>query len=157
MTKKMICTFAMLALALVGARSMSAQNPNSVVGTWQVSVTVVNCSTGAVIRNVTSLQNFSADGSITETAFTAARGPSVGRWSHTGGKNFNDAFWFYRYTPTGTFASLAQGNDAITLSTDGQTFTSTGTVQDFDASGNLISTGCVTHAAARLTPTSPSK
>lgn len=155
MTKKVMCTFAILALALVGAQTMSAQSANSVEGTWEVSVTVVNCTTGVLIRNVTSLQMFSHDGTITETAFTAARGPSVGSWSRTGGKTFNDMFWFFRYTPQGTFASLAKGQDAITLSGDGSTFTSTGTVQDFDANGYLISTACVTHAAVRLTPTPP--
>jgi hypothetical protein len=98
---------------------------------------------------------FSHDGSLTETAFTASRGPSVGRWAHTGGKTFTDTFWFFRYTPTGTFASLAQGLESITLSADGSTLTSTGTVQDYDANGNLISTGCVTHAATRLTTTPP--
>ena len=155
MTKKMMCTLAILALALLGAQSMFAQSANSVEGTWEVSVQVVNCTTGTVIRNVTSLQMFSHDGKITETAFTASRGPSVGQWKGTGGKTFSDMFWFFRYTPTGTFASLAEGQDAITLSPDGSTFASTGTVQDFDANGNLISTGCVTHAAVRLTPTPP--
>jgi hypothetical protein len=146
-----------LALALTGAQSMSAQSANSVEGTWSVAVTVVDCTTGVVIRNVRTLQMFSHDGSFTETAFTAARGISVGKWKGTGGKTFGATFWFYRYTPAGTFASLAQGLDAITLSSDGSTFSSTGTVQDFDANGNLISTGCVTHAAVRLTTTPPNK
>ena len=155
MTKKVICTFAILALALLGGQTMSAQNANSIEGTWSVAVTVVDCTTGVLIRNVRSLQMFSHDGTITETAFTASRGISVGKWSRTGGKNFSDQFWFFRYTPNGTFASLAEGLDAIKLSSDGSTFTSVGTVQDFDANGNLISTGCVTHAAVRLTPTPP--
>jgi len=146
-----------LVLALMGAQSMSAQSSNSIEGTWSVAVTVVDCTTGALIRNVRSLQMFGHDGTITETAFTASRGISVGKWSRGTGRNFSDQFWFFRYTPNGTFASLAEGLDAITLSSDGSTFSSTGTVQDFDANGNLISTGCVTHAATRLTSTPPNK
>lgn len=157
MTKKIMCTYAILALALMGAQTLSAQSANSVEGTWMVAVTVVDCTTGAVIRNVRTLQMFSQDGSFTETAFTASRGISVGKWSRTGGKTFGATFWFFRYTSTGTFASLAQGLDSITLGADGSTFTSTGTVQDFDANNNLISTGCVTHSAARLTSTPPRK
>jgi len=152
MTKKTMWTFAILALALMGAQTMSAQSANSVEGTWAVAVTVVDCTTGVLIRNVRTLQMFSHDGSFTETAFTASRGISVGKWARTGGKTFGATFWFFRYTPTGTFASLAQGLDSITLGANGSTFTSAGTVQDFDANNNLISTACVTHSAARLTP-----
>ena len=157
MTKKMMCTYAILALALMGAQTMSAQSANSVEGTWAVAVTVVDCTTGVVIRNVRTLQMFSHDGSFTETAFTASRGISVGKWNRTGAKTSGATFWFFRYTSTGTFASLAQGLDSITLCADGSTFTSVGTVQDFDSNNNLISTGCVTHSATRLTPTPVNK
>jgi hypothetical protein len=44
---------------------------------------------------------------------------------------------------------FANGTDTITLGDDGH-FTSTGTILDFDANGNLISTGCVVHTAYRL-------
>jgi len=36
------------------------------------------------------------------------------------------------------------------LSPDGNQYSSSGTVQDFDATNTLISTGCVTHSATRL-------
>ena len=152
MTKKMMFAYAILALALTGTQTMFAQRANSLEGTWTVNVTVVDCTTGALIRHVRSLQMFSHDGTITETAFTASRSISVGQWGRSGATTFFDSFWFYRYTPTGTFASQAHGLDAIMVSGDGMTFTSTGTVQDYDANNNLISTGCVTHAATRLTP-----
>jgi len=43
-------------------------------------------------------------------------------------------------------ASIA---DKIVLGSDGQ-FTSSGVVLDYDANGNLLTTGCFTHAATRL-------
>jgi transcriptional regulator GlxA family with amidase domain len=58
-------------------------------------------------------------------------------------------YWFFRLTSTGTFASFARVNDSISLVDDGH-LTSTGVVRDFDASGNLISTGCFIHTAYRL-------
>ena len=65
---------------------------------------------------------------------------------------YNASYWFFRYTlPSGTFASIAKVKDMITLNLDGDRFTSSGTVEDFDANGNLISTGCFTHTANRLT------
>jgi hypothetical protein len=148
-------TCAILALTLVGSQTLLAQDAHSIVGTWDISVTVKNCSTGAVIRTVRSIQMFSQDGSLTETANTFLRGSSLGSWDRTGGETYNAKFWFFRYTPTGTFASFAQALNSITLSDDGSSFSASGTVQDFDASNNLISTGCVTQSATRLTAVPP--
>jgi hypothetical protein len=155
MTKSIFRTCAILALALMGSHTVLAQDANSIVGTWDISVTVKNCSTGAVIRTVRSIQMFSQDGSLAETANTFLRGSSLGSWDRTGGETYNAKFWFFRYTPTGTFASFAQALNLITLSDDGSSFSASGTVQDFDASNNLISTGCVTQSATRLTATPP--
>jgi len=52
-------------------------------------------------------------------------------------------------TSTGTFASFAYALDSIKLVDDNH-FTAVGTIQDFDANNNLISTGCFVHAATRL-------
>ncbi len=86
---------------------------------------------------------------MTETANTASRGISWGVWSHQheGDQIFPASYWFFRYTAIGTFAKVL---DAITIGPDGKEFTSTGTVQDFDANSNSISIGCFTNAATRL-------
>ena len=49
-----ICT---IALALASSVAF-AQNSNSIEGVWDVAVTVTNCQTGAVIRNVRAIQGF---------------------------------------------------------------------------------------------------
>ena len=59
------------------------------------------------------------------------------------------SYWFYRFTATGTFASIATVTENIKLGSDDH-FTSTGVVIDHDANGNLISTGCFVHTAYRL-------
>ena len=126
------------------------RDKNSIEGTWDVSVIVKDCQTGALIRTVRSLQMFIHDGSVTETANTAARGSSLGNWRHTEGQNYDAKYWFFRYKPDGTFASFAKVVDNITVNSAGTEFDSSGTVQDFDAKGVLISTGCFTHTAKRL-------
>ena len=142
-----ICAMAALGLG-VSLPALHAQQ-NTLEGVWNVSVTVTNCDTGAIIRTVHSLQAYHHDGTVSETANTALRGPSEGVWSVAGGGTYQDSFYFYRYTSMGTFASLAHGTDTITL-TDAGHYTSVGKVQDFDANGNLLSTGCVIHTAYRL-------
>ena len=143
-----ICTI--LALGLAASQTMlHAQEGSGLLGVWNVSITVVNCETGAPIRTVHSLQEFSLGGSFTETANTALRGISEGVWSNAGEQTYAASYWFYRYNPDGTFASLAQATNKIMLGDNGQ-FTASGVVQDFNASGALISVGCVTQSASRL-------
>ena len=77
MTKKMFLVCAMIAMAVAGSQSvLLAQGKHSLEGTWDLSVTVVNCQSGALIRNVRALQLFSHDGSFGETANTYLRGSS---------------------------------------------------------------------------------
>lgn len=150
MKKTMMCVFAAMAIAVAGSPALlSAQGNHSPDGTWDVSVTVVNCSSGAIIRTVRSLQMFSHDGSFTETANTFLRGSSLGSWSHAELNLYDVTYWFFRYNPDGTFKSLAAAANKVELSSDGKTFTASGTVTDYDATGNEISVGCVTQAAQR--------
>jgi hypothetical protein len=84
-----------------------------------------------------------------ETANTASRGISEGVWGSADEKNVA-ALYFYRYNPDGTFASRASVTDKIVLGSDGH-LTSSGVVIDYDANGKLLTTGCFTHTATRLT------
>jgi hypothetical protein len=151
MTKSIFRICSILALGFATSQTnLSAQDTNSIRGVWDVSVTVTNCQTGALIRTVRSVQLFSRDGSFSETASTFLRGSSEGIWNRAGDRMYSASFWFFRYKPDGTFASIAKGTDAVVLSQDGNEFNSAGTVQDFDANNVLLSTGCVTHSAKRL-------
>jgi hypothetical protein len=152
MTKMMLRVLAAIAIAFTGSQTMlQAQGNHGPAGTWDLNVTVVNCQSGAIIRTVNSLQMFSHDGSLTETANTATRGGSVGKWTHVEGNMYITQFWFFRYNPDGTFKSMAEGLNKVELSGDGTHFNASGIVTDYDATGNVISVGCVTHAARRLT------
>ena len=156
MTKNIFRNCAIAALVLAASQAVaSAQNPHSIQGVWLVNVTVTNCQTGALIRTVQSVQTFNPDGSVSETLSLGNRGSSIGVWTPGDGPTFGARYWFFRYTPTETFASIAAIVDLITLSQDGSQFTSSGTVQDFDASGDLLDTGCFVHAAKRLASLGP--
>ena len=147
--KSMFRICAILAIGLAASLQTLQAQERKLEGVWDVSVTVTDCNTGALIRTVRSLQAFHHDRTVVETANTASRGISEGVWSAAGWQMYNASYWFFRYTTAGTFASFAKVSDTITLGSDGH-FTSAGTVQDFDANGNLISTGCFVHAAYRL-------
>jgi hypothetical protein len=144
-----ICSMIALGFA-VSQTTLHAQEGATLKGVWDVTVTVTNCQTGALIRTVRSLQQFRQDGTVLETANSASRGISEGIWSAAGNHNYDASYWFFRYNPDGTFASIARIADRIVLGADGH-LTSSGTVMDFNAAGTLISTGCFVHAANRLT------
>ena len=113
-------------------------------------MTVVDCQTGALIRNVHSVQMYQPDGAFSETTNTGTRGSSIGYWYLEAGQIFGANYFFFRYNPDGSFASFAKAANAITLGPDGSEFSVTATIKDYDANNNLLSTGCVTQTAKRL-------
>jgi hypothetical protein len=147
-----------IAAAAVSAQQVDAAQANAqrsaagahIVGVWDVAVTVVNCQTGALIRNVHSVQMFQPDGAFSETTSTGTRGSSIGYWYRQEGQIYGAAYFFFRYNPDGSFASFAKAANQITLSPDGTQFSVTATIQDYDANNSLLSTGCVTQTAKRL-------
>jgi hypothetical protein len=151
MTMRMFRVLATLAITVAGTQTLlSAQGKHEIEGTWDINVTVVNCQTGAPVRTVRSLQLFSHDGSLSETANTFLRGSSVGQWDHADHNVYTTTYWFFRYNADGTMKSIAAAANKLELSDDGNHFTATGTITDYDAAGNQISVGCVSHAARRL-------
>lgn len=147
MIKRVVHVCAILATAFTGATMLSAQK---IDGVWDVSVTVVNCQSGALIRTVRAVQSFNPDRSFGETASTFLRGSSLGKWDHASQNNYVATYWFFRYNADGTFKSMAEGLNKVELSGDGTHFSATGTITDWDPSGNVLSVGCVTQSARRL-------
>jgi hypothetical protein len=127
----------------------SRKEKPGIEGVWITNVSIRDCQTGDVIRTVRALNLFIHDGSSTETAVNVLRTPSVGTWKHLEGQTYASTFTFYRYNPDGTFASRAKVTRTIELSEEGNEFTTTGTVEDFDANNVLISKSCPTETGSR--------
>ncbi len=160
MRKRVLRISAMIALVMAGTQMVvSAQEPGGaensrrkapdIEGVWTVNVTIRDCQTGDAIRSLRALNLFIHDGSLTETAVNVLRTPSVGIWKHLEGQTYASIFTFFRYKPDGTFASRAKVTRTIELKDNGGEFTSSGTVEDFDADNTLISTACETETATR--------
>ena len=147
---RILTTCLMLALGLAATQATaSADQTPRLNGMWNVSVTVRNCETGEVIRNVRALNLYVHDGSMTETSSNSRRSNSVGTWRHLEDNTYTSMFEFFRYNPDGTFATTARVIRRIELSHDGTQFVSTGTVEDFDAQNVRVSVGCSTETALR--------
>jgi hypothetical protein len=146
---RMLPIFTILALGLAGAQPSAADQPTHLQGVWHVSVEVRNCETGEIVRTLRALNMFVHDGSMTETAANILRGPSVGTWRRVQHDTYTSMFEFFRFNPDGTFASTARVTRTIELANDGMEFTSTGTVEDFNAQNVRVSVGCATETAVR--------
>ena len=160
MKTNLLRIFALSAFAAAAASAQqidtAAANPNrgaaaaAIVGVWDVAVTVVDCQTGALIRNVHAVQMYQPDGTFSETTNSGLRGSSIGYWFRQEGQIYGAVYFFFRYAADGTPTTFAKAANAITMTPDGSQFTVTATIKDYDANNNLVSTGCVTQVAKRL-------
>lgn len=112
-------------------------------GTWTTMVTPRNCQTGdPVAPAFPGILTFNDGYTLTGTSTTA---PAVfGFWSEGHGRrNFKFAFISQRIAG-GVFLGTQKVRQTGTLSANGKTFVSTGTVEVLDALGNQVGTGCAT-------------
>ena len=132
----------------------TASRDGKIAGTWRVQVTLRNCQTGAQIgQQFPAILSFAVGGTLTGTSTVippSARTGDFGIWEHTGGDNYSavsEAFWF-----SGAVFNLRQRiTQSITLDKDGNTFSSDAHTEFFDPAGNLMSSGCATAIATRMT------
>jgi hypothetical protein len=130
--------------------SVFAQDAQTLEGSWQVTVTIRSCQSGAPTRTVLALNTFLPGGSMFETANGFLRSPSHGTWRKIAARDYNATFIFFTFNPDGTWLGSNRITRTITLSEDHKTFTAIASFGVFDASGKLITTGCATEAAQRL-------
>ena len=123
---------------------------NSIVGTWQTSVTQHNCETGVPVAPAfPGLLTFNEGGTLTGTS--SAVSSVYGVWERRGGRrNYSFAFISLRYSPTGTFIGTQKVRQTAELGASGNDFTTTGTAEVLEANGNIIGTGCSTSTGTRF-------
>ena len=166
MKKRILKVAAAASMAIVGLAVLtqvwaSAQvgevNDQGLVGSWDIAVTPRNCETGLPAPfppPFSAVQTYNQGGTMTASVLGAPGVISLdahGIWSHAKGRNkYVTAFRVLKFNPDGTYAGKDVVRDSISLGLDGNSYTSTGTVEIFDASGNLIVTGCATTTATRF-------
>ena len=123
-------------------------------GTWRVTGTVVNCITGQDIFSLPRIETFNQGGTYTGYGVPPGgdpgQGTEYGVWQREpGSQNYLVRIVAYLYTPEGDFEARVEATEALQLTT-ADSFTGTGTVQIFDADGNLIFTICATSTGTRF-------
>ena len=136
----------------------------SIKGAWRTAVTQRNCQTGLPLAPaLRGLLTFNEGGTLSEYNSPgpnpAVRSPGHGVWERKNGlqqnlfspiKQYSFVFVVNRYDASGVFISSQKVTATLELSASGNGFTTNAAVEIFDASDNLIGTGCATGVGTRI-------
>jgi hypothetical protein len=167
MRRRILAGLVMAGLVAIGGTSASAASelfddaPStlwlgrwSIVGTWTLQVTLVNCQTGDPVSNVTfpALNTFLAEGSMLSDPASnpALQRTGHGVWAFAGGRNFTNTVILFRFNPDGSYAGTQTVRRNITVSRSLDEFTARDTATIADPSGTVIDTRCGMGQGRRL-------
>jgi len=121
-------------------------------GTWRTQGTVINCQTGAPLRNFLGLNSFLSGGVMSATGASNPALTSTGHgvWEHTEGHSFTNTIVSFRFNADGSFAGTQKVTRTIELDGSGDAFMYTNQLEIADASGNVTVTACSTETGHRL-------
>ena len=141
-------------MALLPVSAQQHDGPKRLEGSWNVSVTGLDCLTGVPIGTTTpSILTYNYGGTMAEVGSRVApsrRGSGHGVWSHESARQYISVFQFFRFDVDGTFAGRQLIRQQIEVSEAGDQFTSYAIGQILDAAGNIVSTGCSEGIATRF-------
>ena len=127
------------------------QNPHSFIGTWIVQTQITNCS-GMTLQNFSKLLSINAGGTAQEVSNSlppSQRTTGFGVWQHSDHANFVYALRFFRFTPTGTFASTNHAKWSVVLDGD-DSYTAEATIQVLLPDGTVAMNLCGTETGTRM-------
>ena len=138
-----------LGAATVPAQSVSDPKSDSIVGTWNSTVTFVDCTTGAVIRSFPTMNTFNAGGTMLETSRSMAqRSPGHGAWDKVRGGEYSSVFRFFRSNADGSDNGYQLIRRWHVVNDD--TLETTAEFQNYNAAGVPTTGGCAVESATRL-------
>ena len=130
------------------------RSQRNIVGVWRTVVTSRSCQTGNPIRTFQGLVTFNEGGTMAETSTAlspALRTPGHGVWRREPGfQQYSIAFTFLRFNPDGTFFGTQVIRQRVTLEPGGNQLNTTNFIEAYNASGNLLGTGCATAVGTRF-------
>jgi hypothetical protein len=121
-------------------------------GAWESTVTIQDCTTGAVLTKFTGESLFHRGGTLTadNSMPVPTRGLGLGTWTQTAASAYTAQFHFLRFNADGTVAGSQKVMRSITLSADARSLTATIAAQLLDATGAVIHPICGTETGTRI-------
>ena len=155
---KLMAVAGMLIMSFICLAMAQAEDdhPGTLRGTWVVTVTQRDCTSGAQLSPpFLSLLTFNKGGTMTEATsnpmfFPSERGPGHGVWRAAGHRQYS-ASTIALITLNGTLTTVQTITQTIEIGSDPDTFQTTKATVDFlTPGGTLIRSGCATASGARF-------
>jgi hypothetical protein len=161
----MLAMFAQIQVSAQVLENIPLEQSRGIVGAWRTAITQRNCQTGLPLGPAfRGLFTFNKGGTMSEYGIgpglsPALRSPGHGVWEQISGggrifssvfRNYSFKFIFYRYDASGVFIGSSKITGALELGESGDGFTSSSTIEVFNANDNLIVTGCATAVGTRI-------
>lgn len=145
--------FALMAVFAISDVNAQSSGGGRLGGTWDATVTVYNCTTGAPIRRFASVGSFHQGGTfngITSGTPPAARTPEIGVWQHEKGNEYLFRFKAFLFDSTGNATGYQVVTHRVELDSDNLNYVSNGAVQIFNMAGTQVGAGCSSAVATRM-------
>lgn len=133
-----------------------AQGGARLAGTWDSTVTIYNCATGAPIRQFASVGTFHQGGTFNGITAgpppppAASRTPEVGVWRHDKENGYTLRFKAFVFDPAGIPLGYQIVTHTVELDSDNLNYVSDGGVQVFNMAGVQTGSGCSSAVATRM-------
>jgi hypothetical protein len=130
----------------------SAPVPEAIIGVWESTATVRDCTTGLALATFKGLSMFNIGGTASygSNSPPASTSASMGTWQRESGQTYTITLVFYRFNPDGALVGMQKSRGTRTLSEDGNSFTGEVNGQIIDSAGNILAHTCLTDAGSRV-------
>jgi len=134
------------------AQTAAAEAANPIEGAWEATVTIKDCTSGAVLRTFKGETLFHRGGTMSadNSLPVPTRSTAFGVWKQDAASAYTVKFRFLRFNPDGSLAGSQKVVRTIALSADGNSLTSTIVGQVIDAADAVIAPVCGSEVGTRI-------
>jgi hypothetical protein len=144
-------------LLVSAGEAEGAGHGRSLVGTWELQVSPVDCATGApVAPPFSSLHNYTRSGTMTEEGSVVGPPPvfmrtsGLGVWRREGGRTFRAFFKIYRFDSNAAPLDRSHVELSLKLAEDRDELVGAGVITTVALDGTELASICSTSTGRRL-------
>jgi hypothetical protein len=122
-------------------------------GAWSTQVSIIDCQTGTVLATFANMPVFAAGGTMIESTTSTApalRTQGEGVWRHTTDNNYVFRLKSFSFNTQNVFTGWTIIQADVSLDSTGDAYTSSASIEFYDASGVLLGTGCAESVGTRF-------
>lgn len=133
--------------------SQSFANDQTLVGSWNLVVTLRDCGTGTPFISFPAMNTYNQGGTTQQAAVPdpgSTALPGHGVWSHKIGRGYRGSFQFFQLNPNPALTRRVIVRSDISLDLGGNSYSSTDAAEILALDGTVVDTGCSTSTATRF-------